>query len=107
MKQDFFDILVGREAVEQTLAVRLRQVLLRTAARPVRGVPGTAAAAVAIGKPDLRVEPAVGGVEVAATPAARGWTLVARPVVAGVILRIGEGGAVGLRPGEHFVARRK
>src|SRR5882672_3289135 len=105
MKRDFFAILVSRETVEEAHAVRFRQILLGTAARSVSGVPGTAAAAIAIGKTDLGVEPAIGGVEVAAS--ARGWTLVAGPVVAGVILSIGEGGAIGLRTGEHFVPRRK
>ena len=83
----------------------LWQILLGTAARSVSGVPGTAAAAVAIGKTDLGVEPAIGGVEVGAP--ARGWTRVAGPVVAGVILSIAECGAIGLSAGEHFVATRK
>src|SRR6266850_8014430 len=103
---DLFAILVNRETVEQAYAVRFRQILLGTAARAVSGVPGTAAAAIAVRKTDLGVEPAIGGIEVA-VGSARGWTLVAGPVVAGVILSIGECGATGLSAGEHFVPSRK
>ena len=106
MKKVLFAILVNRETVEQAYAVRVRQIRLGTAARSVSGVPGTAAAAIAIRKTDLGVEPAIGGIEVA-VGSARGWTLVAGPVVAGVILSIGECGAIGLRTGEHFVPSRK
>ena len=45
MKKDLFVILVNRETVEQSDAVRVRQIRLGTAARSVSGVPGTAAAA--------------------------------------------------------------
>src|SRR5205823_11680592 len=84
MKKDFFVILINREAVEQPLAVRHRQIRLGAAARAVRGIPGTAAAAVAIRKTDLGVEAAIGRIEVAAaSPAARGWPRVARPVATG------------------------
>src|ERR1700726_167591 len=99
-------MLVNRETVEQADAVRFRQIPLGTAARSVSGVPGTAAAAIAVGKTDLGVEPAIGGIEVA-VGSARGWTLVAGPVVAGVILSIGERGAIGLSAGEHFVPSGK
>src|ERR1700731_845949 len=102
----FSAILVSRETVEQAHAVRFRQILLGTAARSVSGVPGTAAAAIAVGKTDLGVGPAIGGIEVAVGPA-RGWTLVLGPVVAGVFLSIGEGGAIGLSTGEHFVPSGK
>src|SRR5262249_15786004 len=105
MKKDFFAILVRRETVEQTYTVCLRQILLGTAARSVSGVPGTAAAAIALRKTDRGVEPAIGGLQVAAS--ARGRTLVAGPVVAGVILSIGECGAIGLSTGQHFVPSRK
>ena len=103
---DVVATLVTRETVEQSDAVRVRQIRLGTAARSVSGVPGTAAAAIAVRKTNLGVEPAIGGIEVVAS-SARGWTLVAGPVVAGVILRIGECGAIGLSTGEHFVPRRK
>src|SRR5258705_214924 len=103
---DLFAVLVDRETVDKAYAVRFRQIHLGTAARSVSGVPGTAAAAIAIRKTDLRVEPAIGGIEVA-VGSARGWTLVARPVVAGVILGIGECGAIGLSTGEHFVSSRE
>ena len=106
MKIDFFAILVNRETVEQAYAVRFRQILLGTAARSVSGVPGTAATAVAVRKTDLGVEPAIGGIEVA-VGSARGRTLVAGPIVAGVILSIAECGAIGLGTGEHFVPSRK
>src|SRR4051812_7111977 len=98
MKKDFFAILVRRETVEEALAVCFRQILLGTAARSVRGVPGTTAAAIAIRKTDLGVEPAIGGIEVAVAVAR--WTLVAGPVVTGVILSIGECGAIRLRTGQ-------
>src|SRR6476619_6022233 len=104
--RDLFAILVSRETVEQAYAVRFRQILLRTAARSVSGVPGAAAAAIAVRKTNLGVKPAIGGIEVAAG-SARGWTLVAGPVVAGVILSVGECGAIGLAAGEHFVPSRK
>src|SRR5258705_8117806 len=106
MKKDLFTILVNRETVEQSDAVRVRQIRLGTAARSVSGVPGTAAAAIAVRKTDLGVEPAIGGIEVA-VGSARGWTLVAGPVVAGVILSIGECGAIRLSTGKHFVPSRK
>ena len=98
-------MLVRRETVEQAYAVCFRQIHLGTAARSVSGVPGTAAAAIAVGKTDLGVEPAIGGIQVAAS--ARGWTRVAGPVVARVILSIAECGAIGLSTGEHFVPSRK
>src|SRR5881394_3398856 len=66
-KKDFFAILVSRETVEQAYAVRVRQIRLGTAASAVSGVPGAAAAAIAIRKTDLGVEPAIGGIEVAAS----------------------------------------
>src|SRR5678809_1592960 len=91
---DLFAILVNGETVEQAYAVRPRQILLGTAARSVSGIPGAAAAAIAVRKTDLGVEPAIGGIEVAAP--ARCWTRVAGPVVAGVILSIAECGAIGL-----------
>src|SRR5262245_23514732 len=106
MKMDFFAILVDRETVEQAYAVRFRQVRLGTAARSVSGIPGTAAASIAVRKTDLGVAPAIGGIEVA-VGSARRWTFVAGPVVAGVILSIAECGAIGLSTGEHFVPARK
>src|SRR6187401_3058180 len=106
MKMDFFAILVNRKTVEQAYAVRFRQVRLGTAARSVSGIPGTAATAIAVRKTDLGIEPAVGGIEVA-VGSARSWALVASPVVAGVILDIGESCAIGLTTGEHFVPTRK
>src|SRR5262245_61582407 len=105
-KIDFFAILVSRETVEQAYAVRFRQIRLRTATRSVSGIPGTAAAAIAVRKTDLGVDPAIGSIEVAVGPA-RSWALVAGPVVAGVILSIGESRAIGLSTGEHFVPTRK
>src|SRR5205814_8122130 len=92
-KEALFAILVTRETVEQAYAVRVRQIRLGTSALSVSGVPGAAAAAIAIRKTDLGVEPAIGGIEAAAS-AARGWTLAAGPVVAGVSLRIRERGAI-------------
>src|SRR3954470_10982637 len=97
-----FAILVGCEAVEEALAVGLGQIRLGAAAGPVRGVPGTAAAAIAVGKTDLGVEPAIGSVQVGAGPPEL-RALVAGPVIAGVILAIGESGAIGLSAGEHFM----
>ena len=58
----FFTILVNRETVKQALAVGFRQIRLSTAARSVSGVPGTAAAAIAVGKTDLGVGSAIGGI---------------------------------------------
>src|SRR5204863_6776615 len=101
-----FAILVSGEAVEEALAVGPGQIRLGAAARSVRGVPGTAAAAIAVGKTDLGVEPAIGRIQVAAAPSGS-RALVARPVIAGVILAIGERGAIGLSAGEHFVATRE
>ena len=106
MKIDLLAILVNRKTVEQAYAVRFRQVRLGTAARSVSGIPGTAAAAIAVRKTDLGIEPAIGGIEVA-VGSARSWALVASPVVAGVILDIGESRAIGLTTGEHFVPTRK
>ena len=102
----FSAILVNRETVEQALAVGFRQIRLRTAARSVCGVPGTAAAAIAVGKTDLGVGSAIGSIQVFARRS-RCWALVAGPVIAGVILSIGERGAIGLSTGEHFVPSRK
>jgi len=99
-------ILVNRETVKQALAVGFWQIRLGTAARSVSGVPGTAATAIAVGKTDLGVGPAIGGIQVSARRS-RGWALVTGPVVAGVILTIGERGAIGLSAGEHFVPGRK
>ena len=90
-----FAILVSCETVEQAHAVRFRQIRLGAAARSVRGIPGTVAAAIAVGKTDLGIEPAIGGIQVAAGLSGS-RALVARPVVAGVILAIGESGAIGL-----------
>ena len=83
-----------------------RQIRLGTAAGSVSGVPGTAAAAIAVGKTDLGVRPAIGSIQVSAR---RFWgrALVAVPVIAGVINTIGERGAIGLSTSEHFVASRK
>src|SRR4029453_11992976 len=106
MKMDFFAILVDRETVEQAYAVRFRQIRLGTAARSVSGIPGTAAAAIAVRKTDLRVEPAIGGIEVA-VGSARSWALVAGPVVAGVILNIGESRPLGLRTVRLFCRTTK
>src|SRR2546423_9762089 len=97
-----FAILVRCEAVKEALAVGFGQIRLGAAACSVRGVPGTAAAAVAVGKTDLRIEPAIGSIQVAARPSGI-RALVAGPVIAGVILALGESGAIGLRAGEHFV----
>src|SRR6476660_3156873 len=95
-----FAILIRGEAVEEALAVGFWQIRLGAAARAVRGVPGTVATAIAIGKTDLGVEPAIGSIQIAASPSGV-LALVARPVVAGVILSIGERPAIGLRAGEH------
>src|ERR1700758_4147136 len=103
---EFSAILVNRETVKQALAVSFRQIRLGTAARSVSGVPGTAAAAIAVGKTDLGVGPAVGSIQVSVR-LSRGWALVAGPVIAGVIETIGERGAIGLSTGEHFVPSRK
>src|ERR1700722_9755037 len=102
----FFAILINRETVKQALAVGFRQIRLRTAARAVSGVPGTAAAAIAVGKTDLGVRSAIGSIQVSVRRTRR-WALVAGPVVASVILTIGECGAIGLSTGEHFVPSRK
>src|SRR5215831_18484295 len=96
-----FAILVRGEAVEEALAVGFGQIRLGAAARSVRGVPGTATAAITVGKTDLGVEPAIGRIQVAAGPS-RIRALVAGPVIAGVILVISESGAIGLGAGEHF-----
>src|ERR1700727_859650 len=102
----FSAVLVNRETVIQADAVGLRQIRLGTAASSVSGVPGTAAAAIAVGKPDLGVRPAIGSIQVSVR---RSWgrALVAAPVVAGVIDTIGERGAIGLSAGEHFVGSGK
>ena len=97
-----FAILVRCEAVEEALAVGFGQIRLGAAARSVRGVPGTVAAAIAVGKTDLGVEPAIGSIQVAAGLSGI-RALVAGPVIAGVILAIGESGAIGLSAGEHFM----
>src|SRR5580765_6915525 len=97
-----FAILVGCEAVKEALAVCFGQIRLGAAARSVRGVPGTVAAAIAVGKTALGVGPAIGSIQVAAGPPGI-RTLVAGPVIAGVILDIGERGAIGLTAGEHFM----
>jgi hypothetical protein len=87
--------------------VGFRQIRLGTAARSVSGVPGTAAAAIAVGKTDLGVGSAIGSIQVSVRRSGS-WALVAGPVIAGVILEaIGERGAIGLSTGEHFVASRK
>src|SRR5579864_6310643 len=99
-------MLVNGETVIQADAVGFRQIRLGTATGSVSGVPGTAAAAVAVGKTDLGVRPAIGGIQVSVRRS-RSRALVAGPVIAGVIDPIGERGAVGLSTGEHFVARRK
>ena len=102
----FSTILVNRETVIQADAVGLRQIGLGTAAGSVSGVPGTAAAAIAVGKTDLGVRPAIGSIQVSVR---RSWgrALVAVPVIAGVIDTIGERGAIGLSTGEHFVPSGK
>ena len=79
---------------------------LGTTAGSVSGVPGTAAAAIAVGKTDLGVRPAIGSIQVSVRRP-RGRALVAGPVIAGMIDTIGERGAIGLSTGEHFVASRK
>src|ERR1700733_9036816 len=102
----FSATLVHRETVIQADAVGFRQIRLGTAAGSVSGVPGTAAAAIAVGKTDLGIRPAIGGIQVSVR---RSWgrALVAVPVIAGVIDTIGERGAIGLRTGKHFVPSRK
>ena len=100
----FSAILVNRETVIQADAVGFRQIRLGTAAGSVSGVPGTAAAAIAIGKTDLGVRPAIGSIQVSVRRS-RDRALVADPVIAGVIDTIGERGAIGLSTGEHLVAR--
>src|SRR5580692_10342327 len=97
-----FAILVSCEAVKEALAVGFGQIRLGTAARSVRGVPGTVAAAIAVGKTDLGVGPAIGGIQVP-VGCSRGRTLVTGPVIARVIEAIGERGAIGLTTGEHFM----
>ena len=72
-----------------------RQIRLGAAARSVSGVPGTVAAAIAVGKTDLGVGPAIGGIQVSVRRS-RGRALVAGPVIAGVIETVGERGAIGL-----------
>src|ERR1700730_2180306 len=99
-------ILVDRETVEQADAVGFRQIRLGTAARSVSGVPGTAAAAIAVGKTDLGIGPAIGSIQVSVRRS-RGRALVAGPVIAGMIEAIGERGAIGLSTGEHFMPSRK
>ena len=88
-------ILVSCETVEQADAVGFRQIRLGTTAGSVSGVPGTAAAAIAVGKTDLGVRPAIGSIQVSVRRS-RGRALVAGPVIAGVIDTIGECGAIGL-----------
>src|SRR3977135_4336955 len=95
-----FAILVSCEAVKEALAVGFGQIHLGAAARPVRGVPGTVAAAIAVGKTDLGVAPAIGSIQVAAGLSGI-RALVAGPVIAGVILAIGESGAIGLSVRQH------
>src|SRR5580692_400414 len=102
----FSATLVNRETVKQALAVGFRQIRLGTAARSVSGVPGTAAAAIAVGKTDLGVGPAIGGIQISVRRPGS-WALVAGPVIAGVIETIGERSAIGLSTGEHFVSGRK
>ncbi len=99
-------VLVDTETVKQADAVGFRQIRLRTATCTVSGVPGTAAAPIAVGKTDLGVRPAVGNKEVPIRRARRRG-LIAGPVVAGVIDTIRECGPIGLSPGKHFVASRK
>src|SRR5579864_7957340 len=103
---EFSTILVNRETVKQALAVGFRQIRLGTAARSVSGVPGTAAAAIAVWKTDLGVGPAIGSIQVSVRRS-RSWALVAGPVIASVIETVGERGAIGLTTGEHFVPSRK
>src|SRR5579871_4571163 len=86
--------LVNRETVIEADAVSFRQIGLGTAAGSVSGVPGTAAAAIAVGKTDLGVRPAIGGIQISVRRS-RGRALVAGPVFAGVIDSIGERGAIG------------
>src|ERR1700680_1530068 len=102
----FSAILVNRETVKQALAVGFRQIRLGTAARSVSGVPGTAAAAIAVWKTDLSIGSAIGSIQVSVRRS-RSWALVAGPVIAGVIETVGERGAIGLSTGEHFVPSRK
>src|SRR5207237_9372859 len=61
-----FAILVSCEAVKESLAVGFGQIRLCAAARAVRRVPRTVAAAVAVGKTDLGVGPSIGRIQVAA-----------------------------------------
>src|ERR1700739_3218895 len=96
----FFTILVNRETVKQADAVGFRQICLGTAARSVGGVPGTAAAAIAVGKTDLGVGPAIRSIQVSVSRP-RSRALVTGPVIAGVILGIGERGPIGLSTGKH------
>jgi hypothetical protein len=102
----FSAILVSRETVKKTDAVGFRQIRLGTAACSVSGVPGTAAAAIAVGKTDLGVGSAIGSIQVSVRRS-RSRALVAGPVIASVIETIGECGAIGLSTGEHFVPSRK
>ena len=68
-------------------------------------VPGSVSAAVAVGKADLGIGPAVGGAEISIRCA---WLriFVTRPVVAGVVDVIRKCPAVRLRTGQHFVTIR-
>ena len=100
---DLRTILVNRETVKQADAVSSWQVHLGAAARSMRRIPGAIATAIAVGKANLGIGPAIGGIEVP-VGSARGWTLIAGPVVAGVIDTISEGGTVGLRAGQHFMS---
>src|SRR5947208_794137 len=68
-----FAILVRCEAVEEALPVGFGQIRLGAAARAVRGVPGTVAAAIAVGKTNLGVEPAIGRIQVGARPKCVRW----------------------------------
>src|ERR1700722_13539649 len=97
-----FATLVVCEAEKESLPVGFGQIRLGAAARSVRGVPGTVAAAIAVGKTDLRVEPAIGSIQVGAGLSGI-RALVAGPVIARVILAVGESGAIGLSAGEHFM----
>src|ERR1700733_10859940 len=98
----FSATLVNRETVIQADAVGFRQIRLGTAAGSVSRVPGAAAAAIAIGKTDLGVRPAIGSIQVSVRLSGS-RALVAVPVIAGVIDTIAERGAIGLSTGKHFV----
>src|ERR1700747_1960478 len=77
---------VDREAVEQASATDPLQRFWTASRRAMRRIPRSVAAAVAVRVADLS-----------------GARRAARPVLTGVVGRIGEGSAIGLRAGQHVV----